>query len=122
MTYWKREQADYRKFLYKAYYVILILNVIELMAMLIIYLVVQNYVETACIELEQTPLEEEGLQFENLESCKFNLTALILMFVITGSLVYFPLKIHFALVLRSYFKQQRERDEVTMRKYLTATM
>lgn len=59
----------------------------------------------ACAELEQEPMEDESLRFDNIEQCEYNLHMLILMVLIAGTLTYFPLKVHFTLVIRSYYKE-----------------
>ena len=98
--------------MYQAYGFVLLLNLIELIAMSVVYLVVFDVLNELCLEFEDVPPEAEILQFESVGECKYNLRLIVIGVMVTTSLVYFPLKFHFFLVLRAYWKRKRDQNEM----------
>ena len=39
----------------------------------------------------------------------YNVRLVVIMIVVVSSLVYFPLKVHFTLVMRAFYKQKRDQ-------------
>lgn len=57
----KREQMSWRLTLYQVYAIVLLLNFIELVAIVVVYLVVNDGVQELCNELATSPSEDERL-------------------------------------------------------------
>ena len=98
--------------MYQAYGFVLLLNLIELIAMSVVYLVVFDVLNELCLEFEEVPPEAEILQFESVGECEYNLHIIVIAILVTGSLVYFPIKFHFFLVLRAFWKRKRDQNEM----------
>ena len=97
-----------RLLIYQGYAIVLLLNLIELIAMSIVFLEVFDYIKELCEELEDEPSTMEMFQFKSMVDCDYNIRIMLTACIVTGSLVYFPIKIHFMLVLRSHWKKRRE--------------
>ena len=94
--------------MYQGYGFVLILNFIEIVAMAIVFLGVFDISEDLCKEFDENPPELEFLQFGSIKECDYNLKLFLIAMIVFGSLIYFPLKIHFMLVLRSFWKHKRD--------------
>ena len=60
----------------------------------------------------ENPEEDGTYSFTSQDECLYNVHLIVFMVLIAGSLTYFPLKIHFSLVLRANWKQGLEQDEI----------
>ena len=98
--------------MYQAYAFVLILNLIELVAMSIVYLGVFDILKDLCSEFQEEPPEAEIFQFNSVQECDYNLKMMLIAVIVAGSLVYFPIKLHFMLVLRSFWKRKRDQNEM----------
>ena len=107
-----RQSERGRLIMFQAYGFVLILNFIELIAMSIVYLGVFDIVKDLCVEFEENPPQAEVFQFKTVAECDYNLKMMLIAMIVTGSLVYFPLKLHFTLVLRSFWKRKRDQNEM----------
>ena len=46
-----------------------------------------------------------------MDACEYNLRMVTIAALVTGSLIYFPLKVHLMLVLRAFFKDKRDMED-----------
>ena len=94
------------------YAVTLVLNLVELVAMCIVYLGLFDIIEEICVgefeDVEVETKEDQKSQFASVDECIYNIRFVAVMVIVVGSLIYFPLKFHFALVIRAYYKQKRD--------------
>lgn len=60
------------------------------------------------------PPEDERLQFKTIDICLYNLRLVTILGLVVGSLVYFPLKVHFFLSIRSLHRFGEEQHAVLL--------
>ena len=96
--------------------------------MFVVYLVIFNFVEELCLDLEEQKavaeaqglqLEESFFNFKSQTECIYNVRVLAITAFVVGLLVYMPIKIHFALVLRAYYKTKQDQNMVLRAKELS---
>lgn len=104
----KRFNKDVRRCLFLAYTLVMVLNLIELIAFIVVYLVIFDLIGEQCEDYQVNPPSDDRLIFETVEACEYNLRLAIIAALVAGSLLYFPLKYHFTLVLRAYYKEKRD--------------
>ena len=97
-----------RRCLWLAYTLVLILNFIQLVAFVVVYLVLFDVIVEICEEFAEEPPEDDRLVFETVDACEYNLRMVTIALLVTGSLIYFPLKYHMMLVLRAFYKDKKE--------------
>jgi len=97
--------------MYQAYAFVLLLNFIEVIAMSIVYFGVFDTLKEICDEFQVKPPEEEILLFNSTSECEYNLRLMLIAIIGTGCLIYFPMKVHFMLVLRAFWKEKLEQNE-----------
>ena len=107
-----RQSERGRLIMYQAYGFVLLLTLIELIAMSVVYLVLFDVLNELCLEFEEEPPEAEIFQFGSVSECEYNLHMIVIAIMVTTCLVYFPLKFHFFLVLRAYWKRKRDQNEM----------
>ena len=81
----------------------------QLIAFVAVYFVLYDVLEELCNEFEDQPPEDERLQFASIEACLYNMRIVVGMSILVGCLIYFPLKIHFALVLRALCRLKEDQ-------------
>ena len=111
LTLAKRFNQEVRRCLWLAYTLVLILNFIQLVAFTVVYLVLYDVIEEVCEEFAEDPPSDERLVFETVDECVYNVRMVTIAAVVTASLIYFPFKFHFMLVLRAYYKDKRDARE-----------
>ena len=104
----KRFNQEVRKCLWLAYTLVLILNFIQVVAFVVVYLVLYDVIKEVCEEFAEEPPSDDRLVFETVDKCVYNIRMVTIATIVTASLIYFPLKFHFMLVLRAYFKDKRD--------------
>ena len=106
-----RENERGRLVMYQAYAFVLLLNLIEIVAMSVVYFGVFDVIKELCEELQEDPPETELFKFKTIATCEYNITMMLIAILCTGSLTYFPMKVHFMLVLRSLWKEKRDFND-----------
>ena len=109
VTLIKRYNHEVRRCLFLVYSLVLILNLIELIAFVVVYLVLFDVIGDLCEDFQVDPPSDDRLKFDSVNACIYNIRLVTIAALISGSLFYFPLKYHLMLVLRAFYKDKRDR-------------
>ena len=109
----KRHSERVRSVVFQAYGVVLILNFVYIVSFIVIFFFTYDVLEELC---EDYVLDgpKDRIKFDSVKACHDVFNIVVVAIIVPCCLVYFPVKLHFFLVLRDLHRRKAVQQAVLL--------